>query len=67
MPDRDRPNRQLSLPKLGLAVLLMLSIISWAIRLPPGPGLLVLLGGMALLGVSAWFFGYDSRDKQDWE
>jgi hypothetical protein len=52
--------------RLGVAILTMMSILGLATRFGPGPGLLVLLLGMVILGASAFAWGYDSRDGRDW-
>lgn len=62
---RER-TRSGSLWRLGIAVLGLLSILAIATRLDPGPGLLVLLLGMVILGVAAWKWGYDSREGRNW-
>jgi hypothetical protein len=55
-----------SLWGLGIAILAMLAILAIATRLSPGPGLLVLGLGVALLGYAAWRWGYDSRGGRNW-
>jgi len=60
-------NRQLSLPKLGIGILALFSLVAIAFRLSPGWGLVVILAGMGLLGLAAWVFGFDSRDNADWD
>ena len=52
--------------RLGIAILGLFSILAIATRLEPGPGLLVLLLGMVILGVAAWKWGYDSRKGRNW-
>jgi cyanate permease len=62
----NRRTESPTLRRLGVAILVLLSIIAIATRLRPGPGLLVLLLGMVILGASAAVWGYDSRDGRDW-
>jgi hypothetical protein len=62
---RER-TRSGSLWRLGIAVLGLISILAIATRLDPGPGLLVLLLGMVILGIAAWKWGYDSRKGGNW-
>lgn len=57
----------LSLGGLAFGILAVFSIVSIALRLSPGWGLLVLAGGMALLGAAAWVWGVDSRDGKNWK
>ena len=45
----------------------MMSVLAIAIRLGPGPGLIVLASGVAFLGYAAWKWGVDSRDGTDWK
>ena len=62
----SKQNRS-SLERLGIAVLVMMTVLSVATRLSPGPGLLVLGAGVAFLGYAAWKWGVDSRDGSDWK
>ena len=62
----SKQNRS-SLERLGIAVLVMMSVLAIAIRLGPGPGLIVLASGVAFLGYAAWKWGVDSRDGSDWK
>jgi hypothetical protein len=62
----SKQNRS-SLERLGVAVLVMMSVLAVATRLGPGPGLLVLASGVAFLGYAAWKWGVDSQDGSDWK
>jgi hypothetical protein len=53
--------------KLALLVLFSLFFLGLVLSRKPGFGLLLLVLGWAVLGLSAFRWGYDSRDGRDWE
>lgn len=58
---------QVPLWKLFLGFLAFMGVVVSAARAPTiWLKLLVLMAGLAVLGVAAWLWGYDSREKSDW-
>ena len=58
---------QVPLWKLFLGFLAFMGVMVGAARAPTlGLKLVILMAGLAVLGVAAWLWGYDSREKSDW-
>ena len=63
----DRSRKPMARWKLALIVVLTLYFLGFALSLGPVAGLVLLAIGWLGLGLSAFRWGYDSRDGRDWD
>jgi hypothetical protein len=59
-------NRQLTWWQTVLMIVAALLILGGLFNLGAGWGLVALFGGVAVIALSAWLWGYDSRRRGDW-